>query len=412
MARVFSGIQPTGGGVPHLGNYLGALKGYVALQAAGHDTVYCVVDQHATTVAYDPASLARAGRTTAAALIACGVDPARSILFRQSAVPGHSLLAQVLGHAVTLGPLERMTQFKEKGRVAEGEERDAIGLGLLTYPVLMAADILLYHATLVPVGDDQRQHLQYARQVARSFNARFAKGYFAEPQEVLQANATRVMSLRDPSKKMSKSAAESDQEIVFLTDTVDQAAKKFKRATSETDPLPSEVAGLKGREAAANLVGILAGLTDRTSDEVLTEFGGKGFGALKTALSDAFAERVAPIGTRMRDLLAGSQGEVRSALSVGATRANAIAGHTMNEVYRLAGFSDEIDVEDNVITREEAATILGCTESGVGRLIENGYLCPVLTRPEVTVAAERLRTQRRDALEELTRLTEELGLYD
>lgn len=339
MSRVFSGIQPTGGGVPHLGNLLGALKGYVSLQD-GHEALYCVVDQHATTVAHDPRELGRASLVTAAALMACGVDPARAILFRQSAVPGHSQLAQVLGHVATLGPLERMTQFKEKGRVAEGAERDAIGLGLLTYPVLMAADILLYHGELVPVGEDQHQHLQLAGQLARRFNHVHGADYFRAPRRVHQPGAERVMSLRDPGRKMSKSDP-NPAGVVLVTDTAGEAAAKYRRATSDPDPLPTEAAGLDGRPAAANLVGILAAMTGRTVDGVLSEMGGRGFSALKEALAAAHAERVAPIGDRMRALLAEEGGRsVRTALADGAVRADAIARRTVDEVYRLVGFLD------------------------------------------------------------------------
>lgn len=339
MSRVFSGIQPTGGGVPHLGNYLGALKGYVALQD-GHEALYCVVDQHATTVAHNPRELGRASVATAAALMACGVDPARAALFRQSAVPGHSVLAQVLGHVATLGPLERMTQFKDKGRITEGAERDSIGLGLLTYPVLMAADILLYHGELVPVGEDQHQHLQLAGQLARRFNNVYGADYFRAPRRVHQEGAERVMSLRDPSRKMSKSDPNAAG-VVYLTDTADEAAAKYRRATSDPDPLPSEAAGLEGRSAAANLVGILAAMTDRAPDAVCAELGGRGFSALKDALVAAHAERVVPIGDRMRALLGEDGGRpVRLALAEGAAKADAVARRTVAEVYRLVGFSD------------------------------------------------------------------------
>ena len=232
MAQVFSGIQPTGGGVPHLGNYLGALRGYVALQELPGSPFYCVVDQHATTQAYDPRLLGAASAATAAALLACGVDPEKSAVFRQSAVPGHSMLAQVLGHVARLGPLERMTQFKEKGRTSEGDQRDSIGLGLLTYPVLMAADILLYRAELVPVGEDQHQHLQFAGDIARRFNKQYGVDYFARPGKVYREGATRIMSLRDPSRKMSKSDPDRSA-TVYLTDGLDEAARKYRAARSD-----------------------------------------------------------------------------------------------------------------------------------------------------------------------------------
>lgn len=336
MARVFSGIQPTGTGVPHLGNYLGALKGYAAHQET-HEAFFCVVDQHATTVAYDPRALGRSSLATAAALIACGVDTSKAALFRQSAVPGHSMLAQVLGHVATLGPLERMTQFKEKGRAAEGGERDSIGLGLLTYPVLMAADILLYKAEAVPVGEDQHQHLQLAADLARRFNRRFADGFFPTPRMVLRQSAARVMSLRDPGRKMSKSDPDP-LGVVYLNDTPDAAARKFRSAVSDADALPHDPGGLMGRPAARSLVGLLAALTDRDAAAVLRDLGGKGFSALKSALADAFAERVAPIGRHLDELIADGD-VVRQALGEGAGRADAVASATVREVYRLVGFA-------------------------------------------------------------------------
>jgi tryptophanyl-tRNA synthetase len=337
MSRVFSGIQPTGGGVPHLGNYLGALQGYTALQAAGHDTYFCVVDQHATTVPYDHRALGEACLSTAAALVACGVDPARSVLYRQSAVPGHSLLSQVLGHVATLGPLERMTQFKEKGRESEGAERDSIGLGLLTYPVLMAADILLFHGELVPVGEDQHQHLQLAGDLARRFNHRYGVDYFKRPRKVFREGAARIMSLHDPLKKMSKSDP-APGGAVYLTDDAAAAAGKYRRATSDPDPLPSEPGGLEGRPAAANLVGILAALTGRSAADVLAELGGRGFSALKAALVEAHEARIVPIGNRMRELM-DDRGALRAILRDGAARADAVARATVAEVYDIVGFA-------------------------------------------------------------------------
>ena len=336
MSRVFSGIQPTGQGIPHLGNYLGALRGYADLQH-GNDAFYCVVDLHATTAPYDPARLGPASLATAAALLACGVDPSRSAVFRQSAVPQHASLALVLGHLATLGPLERMTQFKEKSRQANGNERDCVGFGLLSYPVLMAADILLYHADLVPVGEDQHQHLQLCSSLARRFNLQYGREYFSPPRRIHQAGAERVMSLRDPLRKMSK----SDPDIggtVYLTDTLDTAAAKYRRAASDSGYLPSEAAGLADRPAAANLVGILASLGRSTPDAVCAALGGRGFSALKDALAAAHEQHVLPIGARIAALLHDPV-PVRAALASGAHQARTVAGATMEEVNRLAGFA-------------------------------------------------------------------------
>jgi tryptophanyl-tRNA synthetase len=339
---VFSGIQPTGNGVPHLGNYLGAIRNFPRLQTQG-DCLYCVVDIHATTMPHDPKQLNEAILTTAAALLAAGVDPERSILFRQSAVAGHSQLAQVLTNVATMGNLERMTQFKDKSRIDEdGTQRESIGAGLLMYPVLMAADILLYHGTLVPVGEDQKQHLQLTRQLARAFNHRFKIDFFAEPREIVPPDAPRIMSLRDPLRKMSKSSASSPEELLFLTDTADQAAKKIKRATSETDALPSEEAGLDNRPAAANLTRILAALTERTVGEVLTDLGGQGFSALKSAIIDAYVAEIVPVGERMRGLLADEHG-LRHLLIQGNYKANHIASRTISQVNQIMGFETRAD---------------------------------------------------------------------
>lgn len=338
MPRVFSGIQPTGGGVPHLGNYLGALRGYVRLQDGNHAT-YCVVDQHATTQPYDPRQLAAGSLATTAALMACGVDPRHASLFRQSAVPGHSLLAGVLGHVASLGPLERMTQFKDKGRVTEGRERDSIGLGLLTYPVLMAADILLHHAELVPVGEDQHQHLQFCNALARRFNSRFGVDYFQPARRVQETGAGRIMSLRDPSRKMSKSDP-NPFGTILLSDDAAAAAAKYRAATSDSGVLPHEAAGLAGRPAAANLVAILAALEGRTTDAVCADLGGCGFAVLKEALVAAHVEHIVPIGQRMAALLDGDARLVRDALASGAAAANATAAATIAEVYRITGLVD------------------------------------------------------------------------
>src|SRR5512144_1992735 len=276
--RVFSGVQPTGN--LHLGNYLGAITRFVALQAE-HDCIYCVVDLHAITVFQDPDELTRNTREVTAAFIASGIDPTRHIVFNQSQVSGHAELAWIFNCVARLGWLNRMTQFKEKA----GKDRENASAGLYVYPNLMAADILLYHATHVPVGEDQKQHLELARDIAQKFNNDFAKtiqshgygdAFFPQPEPLIQGPATRVMSLRDGSKKMSKSDA-SDQSRINLTDDADAIAHKIRRAKTDPDPLPHEEKGLQPRPEAENLVGIYAALAERSKSDILNEFGGAQF---------------------------------------------------------------------------------------------------------------------------------------
>src|ERR1700710_161150 len=283
VERVFSGVQPTGN--LHLGNYLGAIVNFVKLQET-HDCLYCVVDMHAITVAMDvwvgPAELARNTREVTAAFIASGIDPTKHIVFNQSQVSGHAELAWIFNCVARMGWLNRMTQFKEKA----GKDRENASIGLYDYPVLMAADILLYRATHVPVGDDQKQHLELARDIAQKFNNDFAESiashgfgdaFFPHPDPLIQGPATRVMSLRDGTKKMSKSDP-SDQSRINLTDDADTIAQKIRRAETDTEALPSEAAGLDGRPEARNLATILAALSGRSIDAVLAEHGGSGFG--------------------------------------------------------------------------------------------------------------------------------------
>ena len=275
MSRVFSGIQPTGN--LHLGNYLGAIRKWVTMQEA-HECIYCVVDLHAITVAQDPATLRNGIREMAAALIASGIDPDRAILFQQSQVRAHAEIAWVLMCTARVGWLNRMTQFKEKS----GKDREGASVGLYTYPVLQAADILAYRATHVPVGDDQKQHLELARDIAAKFNTDMGADVFPLPEPVIEGPATRVMSLRDGSAKMSKSDP-SDAARINMTDDADAIAQKIKRARTDADALPSEAAGLAGRPEAANLVGIMAALSDRSIADVLRDHGGQGFGQFKPA---------------------------------------------------------------------------------------------------------------------------------
>jgi tryptophanyl-tRNA synthetase len=330
MSRVFSGIQPTGN--LHLGNYLGAIRNWVKMQDA-HECIYCVVDLHAITVAQDPKALRAGIREMTAALLASGIDPKRAVLFPQSQVRVHAELAWVLMCTARMGWLNRMTQFKEKS----GKDREGASVGLFTYPVLQAADILAYKATHVPVGDDQKQHLELARDIAQKFNNDFNVELFPLPDPVIEGPATRVMSLRDGSAKMSKSDP-ADASRINLTDDADAIAQKIKRAKTDADALPSEAAGLAGRPEAANLVGLMAALTNRSVAEVLNDFGGKGFGAFKPALAEVMVATIAPITARFNDLR-GDAATLDAVLADGAARARAIAEPVLAEVHRAVGFT-------------------------------------------------------------------------
>ena len=329
MQRIFSGIQPSG--VPTLGNYLGAVRNWVALQP-DHDCIFCVVDLHAITTWQDPATLAAATREMAAALLACGIDPARHILFNQSAVPAHARLSWIFNCVARIGWLNRMTQFKDKA----GKDRENASAGLYVYPNLMAADIHAYHATRVPVGDDQRQHLELANDIAQKFNHDYGVDFFPVIEPLILGPAARVMSLRDGSKKMSKSDP-SDQSRINLTDDADTIALKIRRAKTDPEPLPSEPEGLERRLEARNLVGIYAALTDTDAATVLREHGGKGFGDFKSALAEVVVAHLAPIAAETRRLVADPT-HVDSILREGATRAAAIATPIVTEAERLVGF--------------------------------------------------------------------------
>lgn len=329
MQRIFSGIQPTG--VPHLGNYLGAVRNWVALQR-DHECLYCVVDLHAITADHDHRTLAAQTRDLAAALIACGIDPQRHILFNQSAVHAHVRLGWIFTCVARMGWLNRMTQFKDKA----GKDRENVSTGLFTYPNLMAADILAYHATRVPVGDDQKQHIELANDIRAKFNHDFECAFFPEIEPLILGPAARVMSLRDGAKKMSKSDA-SDQSRINLTDDAETIALKIRRAKTDAEPLPSEAEGLESRPEARNLVGIYAALQDTDHAGVLRDHGGKGFGAFKDALAELVVEKLAPIAAETRRLLA-EPGHVDAILRDGAARAAAIADPIVAEAERLVGF--------------------------------------------------------------------------
>ena len=335
--RVFSAVQPTGN--LHLGNYLGALVNFVALQQR-YECIYCIVDLHAITVWQDPAELPKMTREVAAAFIACGIDPKKNIVFNQSQVAEHAELAWVFNCVARLGWLNRMTQFKEKA----GKDRENASVGLYAYPTLMAADILAYRATHVPVGEDQKQHLELSRDIAQKFNKDYeasirAHGhddsFFPLPEPLIQGSATRVMSLRDGSKKMSKSDA-SDQSRINLTDDADAIAHKIRRAKTDPDPLPQEEKGLHGRPEADNLVGIYAALAGIGKDDVLREFGGAQFSTFKAALVELAVGKLAPINAEMKRLT-GDQVHIDSLLAEGAARAQAIAAETMNAVKDIVG---------------------------------------------------------------------------
>ncbi len=328
--RVFSGMQPTNG--LHLGNYLGALQKWVKLQAS-YECIYCVVDLHAITVDPDPKTLVSRCREVAAAYIAAGVDPKRSPIFVQSAVREHTELTWVFNCVARMGWVERMTQFKDKA----GKHEERVSVGLFDYPVLMAADILVYKATHVPVGDDQKQHLELSRDIAMKFNTDFnAPGFFPLPEPLIQGPGARIMSLRDGSKKMSKSDP-SDMSRINMTDDADAIMSKIKKATTDSLPVPESVEGLKGRPEVENLVGIFAAITERDVADVLTEFGGKGFGVFKPALAEALSAKLSPIAAEMRRLNA-DPGSLDAILKDGAEKARAIAAPIMAEVRDVVGF--------------------------------------------------------------------------
>jgi tryptophanyl-tRNA synthetase len=334
MARLFSGIQPSG--VPTLGNYLGAIRNWVALQSQ-HECLFCVVDLHAITTWQDPAALRAATRELAASVIACGIDPARHILFHQSAVRAHAQLAWMFNCVARLGWLNRMTQFKDKtGGDKTGSDREAASAGLYVYPNLMAADILAYHATLVPVGDDQRQHIELANDIAQKFNHDYGVAFFAPIEAAILGPATRVMSLRDGAKKMSKSDP-SDQSRINLTDDADTIAAKIKRAKTDAAPLPYATDELETRPEARNLVGIYAALANTEPQSVLNTFGGQGFGAYKPALTELLIERLTPIRTETQRLL-NDQATIDEILRAGARRAAAIADPIVAQVEQIVGF--------------------------------------------------------------------------
>jgi tryptophanyl-tRNA synthetase len=326
-SRVFSGIQPTG--VPQLGNYLGAIRNWVGMQEA-YECLYCVVDLHAITVGRAPEQLRRDTREMAAALIACGIDPQKSILFNQAAVPGHTELGWILGCLTPLGWLNRMTQFKEKA----GKDKEKASLGLYGYPVLQAADILLYKATHVPVGEDQKQHLELSRDIAGAFNRAYGTEYFPLPEPMILGEATRVMSLRDGTKKMSKSDP-SDMARINLSDSDDLIRQKLRKAKS--DPIEGITWDPENRPEATNFLTIYAAVSGRSVEKAASECASLNFSAFKERLADALIAHLSPIRTRLEELLKAPE-ELDLILQSGAERAAAIASVHLAEAKRLVGF--------------------------------------------------------------------------
>ena len=328
MNRIFSGVQPTGN--LHLGNYLGAIRNWVALQRDFH-CIFCIVDLHALTQPQDPQQLRGQTREVTAAYIAAGIDPERCIIFNQSTVSAHTELAWLLGCLTPLGWLNRMTQFKEKA----GKHRENAGLGLYAYPVLMAADILIYKATHVPVGEDQKQHLELARDIAGAFNRRYEREFFPLPEPQILGTATRVMSLRDGTKKMSKSDT-SDYSRINMTDDADSIRQKIRKAKTDPHPLPGTLAECASRPEAENLLGIYAALAELTLKEAVEEFAGAPFSRFKDTLSDLAVSVLGRIGSEMRRLMA-EPAYIDGILRQGTERARAIAAPHLAEVFDITG---------------------------------------------------------------------------
>ena len=327
--RVFSGIQPSGGLT--LGNYLGAIKRFVSMQDEDFETVYCMVDLHAITVWQDPADLRHNTRELAAGFIASGISPEKSILINQSQVPEHAQLGWIFNCVARMGWMGRMTQFKDKA----GKNTEKVSLGLFAYPALMAADILIYHATHVPVGEDQKQHLELTRDIAAKFNNDYSVDFFPITEPVIEGAGTRVMSLRDGSKKMSKSDP-SDASRINMTDDADTIAKKIRKAKTDPDALPSEAAGLENRPEARNLVNIYAALNEQTVDQVLADVGGQQFGTFKPQLAELAVAKLAPISSEMARLMS-DPAEIDRILAKGALQAREITAPILKKTYDIIG---------------------------------------------------------------------------
>ena len=329
--RVFSGVQPTGN--LHLGNYLGAIKNFVNLQSK-FECVYCIVDLHAITSYQDPKKLETTVLETTASFVASGLNPEKNIIFNQASVAAHSELAWIFNCVARIGWMNRMTQFKEKA----GQNKENASVGLLVYPNLMAADILLYKATHVPVGDDQKQHLELTRDIAKKFNNDFkCEDYFPVVEPLISEHIPRVMSLRDGMKKMSKSE-KSDQSRINLKDNKDLIDQKIKKAKTDNDAIPSEINGLKNRPEAANLISIYADVNDMEIKQVLIEFGGKNFSTFKGKLSESLIDKICPIGNEINKLLK-DKSYLTSILEKGSKKANLMAKINLKEIYDIVGLS-------------------------------------------------------------------------
>ncbi|WP_043745660.1 tryptophan--tRNA ligase [Paramagnetospirillum magneticum] len=329
MNRIFSGVQPTGN--LHLGNYLGAIRNWVRLQDA-YECIFCIVDMHAITLWQDPKELTRNIREVTAGMIAAGVDPAKHIVFNQSMVPAHAQLAWIFNCVARMGWLNRMTQFKDKA----GKHKENASVGLFAYPNLMSADILTYKATHVPVGEDQKQHLELARDTAQKFNNDFGVEFFPLPEPIIPPEAARIMSLRDGSKKMSKSD-ESDYSRINMTDDADTIALKIRKAKTDLEPLPGAMEGLEGRPEASNLLGIYAALSGKEKAQVVTQFEGQQFSDFKKELVDLAVSVLGPINTEMKRLMTDTA-HIDAVLRSGAERADAIAAPIIKDVYDIVGF--------------------------------------------------------------------------
>ena len=334
--RIVSGIQPTGN--LHLGNYLGAIRNWVKMQeeigSHGGECLFFLADLHAISMPHDPAQLTSSTLEMVAALVACGIDPDRSILFNQAQVPAHAELQWLLNGTARMGWLNRMTQFKDKA----GKHREGASIALFTYPVLQAADVLLYQATHVPVGEDQKQHLELARDIAQKFNNDFASEeapVFTLPDPIIPADAARIMSLRDGSAKMSKSDP-SEMSRIEMTDDADAIMKKIKKAKTDPAPLPDDESELKDRPEASNLVGIYATMSGRSVADVLGEFGGEGFGTFKPALGELLVEKLSPINARFVELREDRE-SLDAILAKGALKAREMARPTLNATYKALG---------------------------------------------------------------------------
>jgi tryptophanyl-tRNA synthetase len=329
-STVVSGIQPTGD--LHLGNYLGAIRNWVRMQDEPGQKLYFLADLHALSMPHDPKELYANTREMAAALIACGIDTDKAILFNQARVPAHAELQWLLTGTARMGWLNRMTQFKDKS----GKNKEGASVALYTYPVLQAADVLLYQATHVPVGEDQKQHLELARDIAQSFNERFGETFIL-PDPIIPKAAARIMSLRDGTAKMSKSDP-SEMSRINLVDDADVIVQKIKKAKTDPEPLPSDMAGLEGRAEALNLVSIYAAMADISAQEALNQYGGQGFGAFKPALAELLVEKLSPIAARFRELK-NDHAAIDAVLVKGAERARALAGPTLEKAYTALGLA-------------------------------------------------------------------------